>query len=59
MFKSGYYLTLFDLSKLLKPGKPVLHRETCPECGRTLVNLYRRGNLWRCKRCWDEKGGGE
>ena len=37
----------------LKPGKPVRHQQTCPVCGRTLVNIYLRGGVWKCKRCWD------
>ena len=32
----------------------VRHRETCPRCGSTLVNLYWRGNEWRCLRCWEK-----
>lgn len=51
----------------------VVHHETCPCCGRKLVNLYlgevekfeRRGDdtvrklvkEWRCKACWDKKEG--
>ena len=34
----------------------VLHQQTCPECGSKLVNLYRVGNEWKCKKCYD-KGG--
>jgi ribosomal protein L37AE/L43A len=30
----------------------VLHHETCPVCGRKLVNIYRRGNDWKCLQCW-------
>lgn len=30
----------------------VAHHETCPECGRTLVNIYREGKVWKCRRCW-------
>lgn len=32
----------------------VAHQETCPICGAKLVNLYRRGNEWRCRRCWEK-----
>ena len=43
------------LPKLVfKPDKGVIHRQTCPECGRKLVNLYKRGNVWKCRRCWEE-----
>lgn len=34
----------------------VVHHETCPCCGRKLVNLYRGGvdeKEWKCKKCWD------
>lgn len=40
--------------------KMVVHHETCPTCGRKLVNLYGRKNDisgkrdWRCKACWDK-----
>lgn len=40
----------------LKPGKPVRHQQTCPECGRTLVNTYLRNGEWKCKKCWDAGG---
>ena len=30
------------------------HQSTCPDCGRTLVNIYERDNVWKCKRCWDK-----
>jgi ribosomal protein L37AE/L43A len=39
---------------LFKPEKPVRHQKTCPACGRTLVNLYRRDGVWKCRRCWKE-----
>ena len=39
-------------------GLPVLHRLTCPVCGRHLVNLYQQsGREWKCKRCWEDAGG--
>ena len=34
----------------------VVHQETCPCCGRKLVNLYLRDGEWKCKACWDKKG---
>lgn len=43
---------------LFRPQKPVAHQQTCPACGRTLVNLYRRDGVWKCKGCWDAEGGG-
>ena len=33
---------------------PVMHRETCPCCGKTLVNLYWRNSSWRCLECWEK-----
>lgn len=38
----------------------VVHHETCPCCGRKLVNLYRGGvdgREWKCKKCWDAEKG--
>ena len=35
-------------------NRAVVHRETCPICGAKLVNLYRRENEWRCRRCWEK-----
>lgn len=29
----------------------VVHRETCPVCGKQLVNLYRYGKEWLCRTC--------
>ena len=40
----------------LKPEKPVRYQQTCPVCGRTLVNTYFRNGEWKCKKCWDTKG---
>ena len=53
----------------------VVHQETCPCCGRKLVNLYlndveyfvvehnevvrKTGREWRCKDCWDKKKGND
>ncbi len=33
---------------------PVKHRETCPCCAKTLVNLYWRDGAWRCRECWEK-----
>lgn len=33
----------------------VLHRKTCPKCGRSLVNLYKHGEAWKCRRCIEEE----
>jgi hypothetical protein len=48
-------------------NKDVIHHETCPCCGRKLVNLYLgdakkfKGETliatckeWKCKACWDK-----
>lgn len=43
-----------NFAKLRKElNRAVLHQETCPECERTLVNLYRRGKVWKCRQCWE------
>ena len=34
---------------------PVVHHETCPCCGRKLVNLYLKDGQWQCKACWDKE----
>lgn len=36
-----------------KPAKPVRHQQTCPVCGRRLVNTYLRNGVWKCRRCWE------
>lgn len=36
------------------PAKPVRHQQTCPVCGRKLVNTYFRGGEWKCRRCWEQ-----
>ena len=41
-----------------KRTKPVRHQQTCPVCGRKLVNTYRRDGVWKCKKCWDAAEGG-
>ena len=39
-------------------NRTVLHQETCPECGRTMVNLYKRAQVWKCRRCWERADAG-
>lgn len=34
-------------------AKPVRHQQTCPVCGRKLVNTYRKDGVWKCRRCWE------
>lgn len=34
--------------------KPVSHQQTCPVCGRRLVNTYLRDGVWECRRCWEQ-----
>lgn len=37
--------------------KTTIHHETCPVCGKKLVNLYRRNmtdSAWRCRECWEK-----
>lgn len=43
-----------------RQNETVVHHETCPCCGRNLVNLYRGGpenKDWKCKACWDKEKG--
>ena len=48
---------LSKISQLLeKAGNlKVKHQQTCPVCGRTLVNTYRHGDTWKCRRCWESE----
>lgn len=36
----------------------VRHQVTCPDCSRTLVNVYSRGTTegWKCLSCWQKAG---
>ena len=40
-------------------GKPVRHQQTCPVCGKKMVNTYCRSGTWKCKKCWDEDGAAD
>jgi ribosomal protein L37AE/L43A len=46
----------FLFPELFRKIKPVsiMHQQTCPECGRTLVNVYKRDGAWKCAKCWDK-----
>lgn len=48
------------LRRIQKNGRAmVVHHETCPVCGKKLVNLYARKNAisgkndWKCRTCWE------
>lgn len=45
------------LPLFLHKGRKIVvkHQETCPECKRTLVNLYKHVDKWKCKKCWDKE----
>lgn len=47
------------LRRLFEPDKPVRHQQTCPLCGRKLVNTYLREHKWMCRRCWEEQSNNE
>jgi ribosomal protein L37AE/L43A len=32
----------------------VFHQQTCPECRRKMVNVYKKGTIRKCKKCWDK-----
>ena len=32
----------------------VKHQETCPDCGKTLVNIYKKDDIWKCRLCWEK-----
>ena len=40
--------------RLFKPAKPTRHQQTCPVCGRKLVNTYLKDGKWKCRRCWED-----
>lgn len=44
---------MVEMVKRQLHSKPisVRHHETCPVCGRTLVNLYRYNDEWKCRKC--------
>ena len=48
---------LHELKKAFsRPAPDVLHRCTCPECGRKLINLYPvTGGKWMCRKCGEGK----
>ena len=29
-------------------------QQTCPCCGRKMVNIYLKDDEWKCKQCWDK-----
>lgn len=55
MFDLPY--TYYDESlrrRIFKPGKSIRHQQTCPVCGRELVNTYEHNGTWKCRRCWEK-----
>lgn len=40
-----------SVRKVFSPPKDVIHRATCPVCGRDLVNLYRYDKEYLCRTC--------
>lgn len=49
------YILPPDLRRFFKPAKTVRHQQTCPVCGRKLVNTYFRNGEWKCRMCWEEE----
>lgn len=35
-------------------GMSVKARETCPVCGRAMVNIYARDGAWMCRKCLEQ-----
>lgn len=61
MFVEGPYTEMYEddmrrLARRINKNRKatVVHHETCPYCGAKLVNLYRRENVWMCRRCWEK-----
>ena len=46
------------LRKFFGPPPEKLCRQTCPQCDKRLVNIYRRGNDWKCRQCWEVTDNG-
>lgn len=46
-----------EMTKSTKPG--VKHQQTCPVCGRNLVNTYYLDGEWKCRRCLNCETGEE
>ena len=42
-----------ELRKMFKPVGDIVHRDTCPVCGKQRVNLYRYKKEWLCRVCRD------
>lgn len=40
-----------SVKKVFEPPKDVIHRATCPVCGKDLVNIYKYGKEYMCRRC--------
>ena len=60
MLPNGPYSSVMDdeIRRLMRRinnarNATVVHHETCPCCGRKLVNLYRREKEWKCRLCWE------
>ena len=45
-----------SLRKLFALPPEKLCRQTRPQCGKRLVNIYRRGKEWKCRQCWEVTG---
>lgn len=66
MYPNGPYSSIMDdeLKRIMRRinnarTQTVVHHETCPCCGKKLVNLYRKSledKEWKCKACWDKEG---
>lgn len=52
MLNDWPYMDVFPRWRF-KPTKPVRHQQTCPVCGRKLVNTYCKDGVWKCRRCWE------
>lgn len=43
-----------DLFRFSGSKRTKKNRETCPDCGSKLVNIYYNEGVWKCKKCWDK-----
>ena len=45
----------FFFKMMARRNNNAVHQQTCPVCGRTLVNLYRMHGVWKCRRCHEKE----
>ena len=56
MYNSPHDIFSSLFGSYLRKGKDITtrHQQTCPECKRERVNIYKENKEWKCKKCWDK-----